>query len=475
MVVQKINQIISESGISFGTSGARGLVEDFTKDICAAFTQSFIHTLKQEFTFSSIAIAVDLRPSSIFIAQYCAASASKLGIEVKFFGVIPTPALANASMYLNIPSIMVTGSHIPFDRNGMKFYTPLGEISKLDEARITSNEELVKDITESDVVGLSVDNFASQFYIDRYLDFFDKELLKGKKIGVYEHSSAGRDIYPRIFEALGAEVVCLDRSDEFVPIDTEAVSQVDINRAQRWSQEYEFDLIFSTDGDGDRPLIADENGSWLKGDILGLISASLLRLEALAIPVSCNTSIESCGQFKKVARTKIGSPYVIDTLEEFRTIYGSYAGFEANGGFILASNVSLNNKVITSLPTRDAMLPVLAIMTQKATISDLVCKFTKRYTYSNRLQDVKKSLSYEILKLALNNTENFLALCSIQDVHVIRVDETDGVRLYLSNQDILHLRPSGNAPELRCYAESTSSESAESIVTNVLHYVSKIK
>ena len=68
--------------------------------------------------------------------------------------------------------------------------------------------------------------------------------------------------------------------------------------------------MFSIDGDGDRPLISDENGNWLRGDILGLLSAEAVNIEAHAITASCNTAIESCERFTYVQRTKIGSPYI---------------------------------------------------------------------------------------------------------------------------------------------------------------------
>lgn len=58
------------------------------------------------------------------------------------------------------------------------------------------------------------------------LQFFSN-IFKGKRIGIYEHSSAGQDLYSEIFSKLGAEVVSIGRSDEFVPIDTEAVSKED--------------------------------------------------------------------------------------------------------------------------------------------------------------------------------------------------------------------------------------------------------
>lgn len=133
-------------------------------------------------------------------------------------------------------------------------------------------------------------------YCERYSSLFAADLLAGKRIGIYEHSSAGRDLYAPLLKQLGAEVVSLERSDEFVPIDTEAVGEEDKAKARRWSAEYGLDAIFSTDGDGDRPLVADENGEWLRGDILGLLCASALGIEAVAIPVSCNTAVASCGR-----------------------------------------------------------------------------------------------------------------------------------------------------------------------------------
>ncbi|MCV6071103.1 phosphomannomutase, partial [Escherichia coli] len=74
---------------------------------------------------------------------------------------------------------------------------------------------------------LRVQRKASLQYIERYTGLFDNDMLSRVKVGIYEHSSAGRDIYARIFESLGATVVSLGRTDKFVPIDTEAVSESD--------------------------------------------------------------------------------------------------------------------------------------------------------------------------------------------------------------------------------------------------------
>ena len=57
------------------------------------------------------------------------------------------------------------------------------------------------------------------------------------------------------------------------------------------------------------------------------------------------------------------------------------------------------------------------------------------------------------------------------DEKVASVDTTDGLRVTLQNNDIIHLRPSGNAPELRCYAESSSETVANGYVTQALNQV----
>lgn len=64
--------IIALSKVQFGTSGARGLIADFSNDVCVAFTHSFLTVVEQKFSFTSVALAIDNRPSSYEIAQACA-------------------------------------------------------------------------------------------------------------------------------------------------------------------------------------------------------------------------------------------------------------------------------------------------------------------------------------------------------------------------------------------------------------------
>ena len=463
--------VIGASGVQFGTSGARGLVVDFTPDVCAAFAHAFVAVLCNEFAPRQMALAIDNRPSSYAMAQACAAALMQAGVEPIYYGVIPTPALAYQAMQDKLPCIMVTGSHIPFDRNGLKFYRPDGEITKADELAILAAEVEFDSLPV--LPELIASSRAAESYCARYASLFAADMLAGKRIGIYEHSSAGRELYAALFASLGAEVIRIERSDQFVPIDTEAVGEEDKAKARLWSAQYQLNAIFSTDGDGDRPLVADENGEWLRGDILGLLCASALHIEALAIPVSSNTVITHWGRFNKVQLTKIGSPYVIAEFAHLSNDYARIAGFEANGGFLLGSDIEFAGKPLAALPTRDAVLPFLMLLAAagKGEISPLVNALPARYTHSNRIQNFATARSQAILAEGINDPQALLVKLGFNDVQVILADSTDGLRLTLSHGSIVHLRPSGNAPELRCYAEADDMVKAQALVEQVLNRV----
>jgi len=269
--MKNTHDIIASSSIRFGTSGARGLVSDMTDEVCVAYMLAFLQSIAPPL-HSRVALGMDLRPSSPGIAAICAAAIRHAGFEVDFCGILPTPALAYYAQEENIPAVMITGSHIPFDRNGIKFYRPSGEITKQDEVGIIQAHAIMPDRI-GDVALPDINRTAYQGYVERYLQFFPPQQLLGLRLGLYEHSSVARELLCEILQALGAEVVSIGRTDEFVPIDTEAVSEHDARQAQQWALEYDLDAILSTDGDADRPLLGDECGHWLRGDVVGILCA----------------------------------------------------------------------------------------------------------------------------------------------------------------------------------------------------------
>lgn len=465
------SEVMAASGVKFGTSGARGLVCDMNDEVCFAYALAFLRAIDIA-PGSRVALGIDLRPSSPRIASACAAAIVHAGCMPDFCGAIPTPAVAFHAQEQGIPALMVTGSHIPFDRNGIKFYRASGEISKADEAAILAAAVPMPEAVAAQPLP-EANPEAHRLYVARYLEFFAGRPLAGMRLGFYEHSSLARDILREIAEGLGAEVISLGRTDAFVPIDTEAVSEEDAAQARQWAAEHGFDAMLSTDGDADRPLLGDEHGEWLRGDIVGILCARTLGAQAVATPVSSNTALEQCGAFAQIARTRIGSPYVIEGMERLAAAGGQgVVGYEANGGFLVGSRIEKAGRELAPLPTRDAVLPILALLVaareRGVPVSILARDLPARYTASDRLKDFPTARSQALIQSLSASGEAVQALLGDLCGTAQGIDQTDGLRMTFGNGDIVHLRPSGNAPELRCYAEADTPARAAFLAKTAL-------
>jgi phosphomannomutase len=224
--------------LTFGTSGLRGLVKDITD------LEAYINVKAALRYFSGIGdirapgmvlLAGDLRPSTDRIMRACAQAIVDAGHQVQNAGNIPTPALISHAIATGRAGVMVSGSHIPFDRNGIKLNKSAGEVLKSDEPGITREIERVRaeeyDRAEADSLfdrsGMlkrspilpQLDRAAEESYVRRYRESFSRGGLSGLRVLVYQHSAVGRDTLPRILSELGADVVTAGRSETFVPID----------------------------------------------------------------------------------------------------------------------------------------------------------------------------------------------------------------------------------------------------------------
>ncbi len=474
-----IATLMKSSGVKFGTSGARGLVVDMTDRVCFAYTLAFLNYLETQGLIkegSKVAVAGDFRPSSPRIMQAVGLAIQQAGFKPVNCGFVPTPAVAAYAMQRDMASIMVTGSHIPDDRNGIKFYKPEGEILKLDEQGMCSRT-VVLDDGLFDSSGMMVEDFTwaeeTQYayteFVKRYINFFPEDCLQDKRIGVYEHSSVARGVLADVMQGLGADVVKLGFSEKFIPVDTEAVRDEDVKLAKQWVVEHQLDSIVSADGDGDRPLVSDEKGNWLRGDVAGIVCAKYLGAEHVVTPVSCNSAVEKSGYFKSVQRTRIGSPFVIEVMNELlEKGEKNIVGYEANGGFLTASNIQQNSQVLTALPTRDAVIVPLAIIMASIqagqSISELMQTLPQRFTASGRLKDFPTELSQQ----KLTRLHDDMGWLSDAFGEVKSINETDGFRITFTSEQVAHLRPSGNAPELRCYVETDTENQAEGMLNTCL-------
>ena len=128
--------------LKFGTSGLRDEVKYMTDMECYINAKGFISFLKERGEVGAsgkVAVGGDRRSSTPRIIKAVIKAITDSGLKAIYCGLIPSPTLALYAMEEGIPSVMVTGSHIPDDRNGIKFTKKTGEILKTDEADILKN------------------------------------------------------------------------------------------------------------------------------------------------------------------------------------------------------------------------------------------------------------------------------------------------------------------------------------------------
>ncbi|MDP5360340.1 MAG: hypothetical protein NWR52_09455, partial [Paracoccaceae bacterium] len=123
---------------------------------------------------------------------------------------------------------------------------------------------------------------------------------------------------------------------------------------------------------------------------------------------------------------------------------------------------------LPALMTRDALLPLLCVLTKaaKTDVASLVAAEPARFTVADRLQDIDSAQSGPFIAAFRQDSSARSAFLEQLDGKCVAVDETDGLRMTLHDARIVHLRPSGNAPELRIYVEAGSPAIAHTTLAN---------
>jgi phosphomannomutase len=506
--------------LAFGTSGRRGKVVDLTQ------LEVYLNTLAELEYLQSLPLteggirpgdpfyfACDLRPSSTEfvaqeqgrgqIAQAIVAATVDAGLHPVNLGRIPTPALASYALAQGKGSIMVTGSHIPFERNGYKTNSSRGELLKEQEAPINQRVEQVRarlyqqpwDQSPFDQRGMLKSGAhtlpaehaeARAAYIARFTSFFAGRSLAGKRILVYQHSAVGRDLLVEILEKLGAQVLKGGRSETFVPIDTENIDAAQLAVIQSLADEASsggpLHAVVSTDGDSDRPLVLGVHPNtgqvqFFGGDLVGMVVAEYLQADAVVVPISCNDAIDR-GPLAPVVepKTRIGSPFVIAGMEAaLANGKKRVCGWEPNGGFLTGSPISRNGAVLPPLLTRDAGLPILGALfaaeQSGLPLIELFGRLPRRYSRAALLKQFPRTTALKIVARFSPPAEPAAVHQDLAHFFppqsgfaaIDRVDYTDGVRILFANGEVTHVRPSGNADELRIYAVADTQGRADSI------------
>jgi len=535
----------------FGTSGVRALVKDLTDLEVYCLTVGTLRYLRSTDRLLcapepppriAIPVAGDLRPSTERLLQATARGIQDMGFGVDYVGHIPTPALTFYGIENGVASFVITGSHIPADRNGQKANRCDGEVLKSDEGGIVAevqrvrDEELARPADESpfSAHGMfkegqhpslpAASPAAREGYAQRYRMVFAPDALRGLRVLFFQYTAVGRDLIPEILEQAGAEVIRAGRSNTFVPIDTEAISDSHLELLSGLVREHHgqgpIDAVVSTDGDSDRPLVVAVDGAgdgdprlrFIPGDLLGIFVADYLGADSVSVPISVSPAVHEYFAQRGLTtrKTRIGSPYVIQAMSEaLEQGHRRVVAWEANGGFLVGSDLSLERGMLRALPTRDAVLPILAVLhtavRDGVRLSELPGRLPQWFGRAHLLDDFPHETSRRLLayfaaprpgvewvdfeadRIVLrDNAEQEVASWDRRHSEaqgwwnrkrlleavfspkrgfgeLRRLNLLDGIRCYFDNGDIAHVRPSGNAPQLRIYAHARTQARADAI------------
>ncbi len=435
----------------FGTSGIRGSAKEiFTNQFCFDIGRSFALFLAKHGQKGAVAIGMDTRKSSSRIKKAFSLGLQKEGHKVFDQGIVPAPAMN----YILIAepsfagSCMITGSHIRSDFNGLKFFAFKEEILKRHEREIGEIYEKIrwKAPFKKKKVKLEKENKALNLYKKMLLNLADSP-YPGWKVVIDAGNGCQAKIMPEILKKLGLNVQIINcdlQSKKFIARDTETEKTVE--ELQKKVKKEKADLGVAFDGDGDRGVFVDEKGNFVPGDYSGSLIAKFSTTKIVITPINTSQIVEKIG--KKVIRTKVGSPYVVEAMKK----YGATFGFEANGG-------GFSSDVMMSRDAGSSTIKILNLLKEnKKGLGELLDVLPKFFLYRTKV-DCPKELNQAILKKAEKKFKG------------IKIENVDGLKIWLTPLNWILFRPSSNAPEFRVFVEAKTKKEAEKMGQAGINFV----
>lgn len=437
----------------FGTSGIRGPAETFfTNQFCFDIGRTFAQFLDNHQQKGPIAMGMDPRDSSPRILEAIETGLVFSGREVVDQGATPVPAL---NWVLKIApyagSIMVSGSHISANLNGLKFFAFKEEILKNHEQEITEiyvkNKEKV--VYQKKQLAVKEENRANEAYQEMLIGLADASYPPWKLVVVDPGNGAQSDTMPQVLSRLEISIkeVNVSLQGEFIARDTETEGV--LSNLQKLVIKERADLGIAFDYDGDRTIFIDEKGEFIPGDYTGALIAKYSDTPVVITPINTSQVVEYID--KPVIRTKVGSPYVVQAMKENKATFG----FEANGGGISA-------EIMMSRDGGSTTIKILNIMKKKGkTLGQLVDELPQFYIFKTKV-DCPWELDQAVLKAA---KEKFKGK---------KIEKLDGLKIWIDKSTWILFRPSSNAPEFRVFAEAKSQNQAFKLGQDGIKFVKEV-
>jgi phosphoglucosamine mutase len=330
------------AGELFGTDGVRGVAGDFlTAELATALGRAAAAIAPAE--APQVLIVRDTRESGEMLEAALAAGVAAGGGHALLGGVLPTPgASLLVRRYGFDLAAVVSASHNPYQDNGIKFFGPDG--TKLDDAQEAEIERLLGAPGASHPGRLRELHGAPADYLRELEARFADLRLDGIKVLLDCANGATHRVAPEIFRRLGADVDAIAVEPDGRNINRDSGST---HVEQLAGQLGDHDLGFAFDGDGDRVLAVDRNGTVVDGDELLALAALHLREHdrlpgnGVAVTVMTNYGFHQSMREHgvEVATTPVGDRNVLAALlERGWALGGEQSGHIIDAGFVPAGD-----------------------------------------------------------------------------------------------------------------------------------------
>ena len=311
-----------------------------------------------------VVIGKDTRLSGYMIEPALVAGFTSVGMDVRLFGPLPTPAVAmmTRSMRADL-GVMISASHNSFSDNGIKLFGPDGyKLSDQREAEIEAfmEEGLQEGLAEPRDLGrvVRVDDSQAR-YIEIVKATFPRNMgLNGLRVVIDCAHGAAYKVAPAALYELGAEVIPIGVEPNGLNINEECGSTHPKAMAKA-VKEYRADIGIALDGDADRLVICDEKGEVVDGDqIMAIIArswadAGRLTGGGVVATVMSNLGLERFlgARGLKLERTQVGDRYVMERMREG----GFNLGGEQSGHVILSDVSTTGDGLISALQVLEVL------------------------------------------------------------------------------------------------------------------------
>ena len=345
----------------FGTDGIRGVANAYpmTAEMALKVGRAAGYIFQREKRSHAILIGKDTRLSGYMFENALTAGLCSMGVHVLLVGPLPTPGVSYIMRSLRADgAIMISASHNPFQDNGIKFFGPDGfkiadEVEDEIERLVTTPAvDDIRPTAESVGTARRIDDA-----VGRYVEFVKASFPKGMKLDGLKivcdcANGATYKVGPFTLSELGAEVIAMANRPNGRNINQDCGS-VDPAEMRATVIRERADLGIAFDGDGDRIVMADENGQLLDGNaLLAILGMDMIERDELPRKTVVTTIMANAGLERalrpyggKVVRSKVGDRHVMEALRE----QGLTLGGEPSGHIVMLEHNTTGDAVIAAL------------------------------------------------------------------------------------------------------------------------------